>query len=407
MTRIAIKLKPAAERMVKKGHPWVFENSITKQSGEAKAGDLAIIYDNKKNKFLACGLYDPKSPIRIKLLQYHKPSSIDSAWFLEKIHAAFEIRRPLFQTNTNSYRLIYGENDGLPGLIADVYHDVLVMKLYSAIWFPYLDLIVPHLLNLNQCKTIVLRLSRSLQNSDTDHNFKDGQILFGTLENEVVIFKEHGLNFSANVVHGHKTGYFLDHRENRRKVGELAKNKKVLDVFSYAGGFSVHALAGGATEVTSIDISAKALEMARQNAALNPHQGKHTTLAVDAFEGMETLIQQGRQFDLVIIDPPSFAKRESEVEIAKKQYAKLARFGAKLVGPEGTILLASCSSRIKAEVFFQISEEAIQATGKHFKLIEKTFHDVDHPITFPEGAYLKAGYYTFVDIRTTGFDYSK
>lgn len=393
MNRIAIKLKPAAERMVKKSHPWVFEGSIIKQSNDGQAGDLAIIFDNKKNKFLACGFYDPDSPIRIKLLQFHKSANINSDWFLNKINTAFQIRKPLLETDTNSYRLIYGENDGLPGLIADVYKNVLVVKLYSAIWYPYFETILHHLVQVSQCNTAVLRLSRSLQNAETENPFTDGQVVFGTLEDEVVIFREHGLRFSANVIHGHKTGYFLDHRANRKRVGEMSKNKKVLDVFAYAGGFSVHALAGGASEVTSIDISAKALEMAKQNAALNPHKGKHTTLAVDAFKGLQTLKEQGKYFDLIIIDPPSFAKRGSEIEKAKKHYEQLAILGAQLVKPGGTLLLASCSSRVKAEEFFELSENAIQSTDKFFRCEEKTYHDIDHPVSFPEGAYLKAAYY--------------
>ncbi len=393
MNRIAIKLKPAAERMVKKRHPWVFEGSIVKQSGEAEAGDLAIVFDSKKNKFLACGFYDPDSPIRVKLLQFHQSAQIDQAWFKEKIAAAYAIRKPLLLTDTNSYRLIYGENDGLPGFIADVYATILVVKLYSAIWFPYLDKILPHLLEHSNCDTAVLRLSRSLQSEDAKHGFSEGQIIHGTLENEVVIFKEHGLNFSANVIHGHKTGYFLDHRHNRKRVGDLSENKKVLDVFAYAGGFSIHALAGGASEVTSIDISAKALEMATQNAALNLHEGKHITMAVDAFEGLEKLYQKGNRFDLIIIDPPSFAKRETETDKAKKHYHQLAVLGAKLVESGGTILLASCSSRVKADTFFEISERGLQDSGRFFRLLEKTFHDTDHPISFPEGAYLKTAYY--------------
>lgn len=395
MSRIAIKLKPAAERMAKKSHPWVFEGSIIKQSEEGKAGDLAIIFDSKKNKFLACGFYDPDSPIRIKLLQFHKSANINSDWFLEKINHAFEIRKLLLQTDTNSYRMIYGENDGLPGLIADVYKNVLVVKLYSAIWYPYFETILPHLIAVSKCDTAVLRLSRSLQNLESEYPFEDGQVIHGTLEDEVVIFKEHGLRFSANVIHGHKTGYFLDHRHNRKRVGELAKGKTVLDVFAYAGGFSIHALAGGAKEVTSIDISAKALEMATQNATLNPHQGKHITMAVDAFKGLESLREQGKYFDLIIIDPPSFAKRATEVDKAKKHYEQLAILGAHLVKVGGTLLLASCSSRVKAEEFFELSEAAIQSTDKFFQCTEKTYHDVDHPIAFPEGAYLKAAYYKF------------
>ena len=395
MPRIAIKLKPAAERQVKKRHPWVYEGSITKQSGEAKAGDLAIVFDQKKNKFLACGLYDPDSPIRIKLLQFHQSANIDSDWFQAKIETAYEVRKPLLATDTNSYRLVYGENDGLPGLIADVYDKVLVLKSYSAIWFPHLDAVLPHLLAASDCEVVVLRLSRHLQGSTHSHAFRDGQILQGLLPDEVVLFREHGLRFSANVIHGHKTGYFLDHRHNRKRVGELAKGKTVLDVFAYAGGFSVHALAGGATSVMAIDISAKALDMAKANVALNPHEGEFDAWVVDAFEGLQRLIGQRKQFDLVIIDPPSFAKRESEISIAKKKYLELARLGAQLTAPTGTLLLASCSSRVIADDFFALVERGIRSTGRSFQLLEKTFHDIDHPIRIPEGAYLKAAYYKF------------
>src|SRR5690606_21539908 len=184
--------------------------------------------------------------------------------------------------NTNSYRLVFGENDGFPGFITDVYAEVMVVKLYSAIWFPYLQDILELLIEVSGCKTVVLRLSRNLQ-AQNYFDLKDGMVLYGTLKNEEVVFVEHGVLFTANVIKGHKTGYFLDHRENRRRVGELAKNKTVLDVFSYAGGFSVHALAGGAEGVTSVDISKQALELATSNAALNGFVDNHYTLAGDAF----------------------------------------------------------------------------------------------------------------------------
>jgi 23S rRNA (cytosine1962-C5)-methyltransferase len=391
--RLAIKLKPATERMVKKGHPWVFDGGITKQSAPGKAGDLAIVYDNKKNKFLACGLYDPDSPIRIKVLQVHQSAAINADWFRAKIKTAYEKRAPLLATDTNSYRLIYGENDGLPSLIADVYKHIIVVKLYSAIWFPYLNDILPTLLEVSQCSTMVLRMSRLLQQNPNSLGLKDGQVLYGTLEEEVVVFKEHGIAFSANVIHGHKTGYFLDHRHNRLKVGNLSKGKTVLDVFAYAGGFSVHALAKGATEVASIDISAKALVMAAQNAALNPHDGTHITLAVDAFKGLEDLIRQGKKYDIVVIDPPSFAKKETEVEGAKNSYKRLAALGIQLVPKGGLLVLASCTARIKAIDFFDTVESTLKASGRRFQVQEKTYHDTDHPISFPEGAYLKCGYY--------------
>ena len=391
--RLAIKLRPSAEKMVKRGHPWIFADSIIKQNAEGKAGDLAIIYDNKKNSILAIGLYDPQSPIRIKLIQFKKAAQINSEWFFLRIQKAYEVRKALLETDTNSYRLLFGENDQMPGFIADIYDTVLVIKLYSHIWFPYLNDIVSHLIKQTACKTVVLRLSRSLQSGANMYNLKDGQVIYGNLKNDVVIFREHGVLFSANVIKGHKTGYFLDHRENRRMVGDLAKGKTVLDVFSYAGGFSVHALAGGAQKVISLDISKHALEMAKENAALNEHSGEHTVMVADAFEGLQNLIDQKKQFDIVVIDPPSFAKRESEIKKAKNSYARLARLGAQLVVSKGILVLASCSSRVVAEDFFEISEENISVTGRSFKELQKTYHDIDHPINFTEGAYLKCGYY--------------
>ena len=391
--KLAIKLKQKAEKLIRSGHPWIFENSIVKQSKEGNPGDLCIIFDNKKNKFLACGLYDPYSPIRIKVLQLLKPDTIDSTWFQNKIENAYAKRSQLLQTDTNSYRLIFGENDGLPGLIADVYDDVTVVKLYSHIWFPYLKWVLPQLLKVSKTDTMVIRLSRSVQNTPNAFDVKDGDVIFGQLKNEVVVFKEHGVLFSANVIKGHKTGYFLDHRHNRKLVGEMSKHKSVLDVFSYAGGFSVHALVGGAESVTSLDISKQALEMAVDNANLNKYIGEHKIMAVDAFEGLQKLIDQNQKFDIVVIDPPSFAKRETEISGALRSYEKLAKLGVQLVSKGGTLVLASCSSRVDAEQFFSVSEEGLTNSGYDYIVLNKTYHDTDHPIAFKEGAYLKCGYY--------------
>ncbi|MFD0962401.1 class I SAM-dependent rRNA methyltransferase [Pseudofulvibacter geojedonensis] len=394
---IAFKLRAKAERMIKKKHPWVFEDSIVKQSIDGNAGDVAVIYDHKKNKFLACGLYDPFSPIKIKMLHFGKATKIDSFFFKSKIQKAFEKRAELLKTDTNSYRLIYGEADGMPSFIADVYNNVLVIKLYSAIWFPYLNDLLTVLVEITSCKTVVLRLSRNVAKLKNNFGLKDGQVIYGKLDNNVVEFMEHGIHFSANVIYGHKTGYFLDHRENRRRVGSLSKHKTVLDVFSYAGGFSVHALANGAKEVTSLDISSQALKVAEQNAKLNKFSGVHKTIAADAFKGLQELINQKNKFDIVIIDPPSFAKSAKEIERAKHSYERLANLGCKLVNDNGILVLASCSSRIVADDFFAICESSLQNNSIQYKILDTTLHDLDHPVilSFPEGAYLKCRYYQF------------
>ncbi len=400
VNRIAVKLSSASERAVKKGHPWIFEKGIIKETQGAKAGDLAIIFDDRKNKFLAVGLYDPFSPIRIKLLQFHTKAEIGENWFRQKIEEAYEKRKKLLETDTDSYRLIFGENDFFPGLIVDCYNHAIVIKLYSHIWFPYLYQIVPILKDISGAVCGILRLSRNLISSEETFGLKNGSYLFGSLEDENVLFREHGVKFKANLIHGHKTGFFLDHRENRRLVGTLSENKEVLDVFSYAGGFSVHALVGGAKSVTSLDISSQALDLASANVDLNKDQikGTHKTIAQDAFEALGKLVASKKKFDLVIIDPPSFAKSAKEIPAAENSYARLAKLGIKLTKPDGVLLLASCSSRISADDFFRINQEAIQRENSNLRLKKKTFHDVDHPVIFEEGRYLKAAYYSSRDL---------
>lgn len=394
---LAVKLNAKGEQFVVKGHPWVFSNSIVKINDDAKTGDLAIIFSKNKNKVVGIGLYDEESPIRIKIIHNAETKvQINADFFHHNIALAFDKRSELLQTNTNSYRLLFGENDGFPGLIADVYDSVLVVKLYSEIWLPYLASILESLQQISQAQTVVMRLSRSLQNSDK-HNLTDGEVIYGKLENDVVTFIEHDVKFSANVIKGHKTGYFLDHRANRKRVGELSKGKTVLDVFSYAGGFSVHALANGATEVTSLDISKQALDIARENGKLNPYSGKHKTISGDAFDEMRALISKGKTYDVVIIDPPSFAKQQSEIDLAKKKYAQLAELGEKLTAKNGLLVLASCSSRVLAQSFFDLNEHVLNAQSRLFETELKTKHDIDHPISFPEGAYLKCGYYRFLE----------
>lgn len=394
--RIAVKLNAKGEKSVLQNHPWVFSNSIVKTNKDPQTGDLAIIFGKNKNKIIGFGFFDLASPIQIKMIHHGDAIAINEVFFREKIEEAFKKRSSLLKTETNSYRLLFGENDGFPGLIADVYDKVLVVKLYSEIWLNHLQSILESLIKTSHCETVVIRLSRNLQQSKA-HDLQDGEVVFGVLENEIVQFVEHGVQFSANVVHGHKTGYFLDHRLNRKQVGEWSRGKTVLDVFSYAGGFSVHALANGAKEVTSLDISKQALNMAVANGKLNSYSGTHKTIAGDAFAEIKQLIRDNTTFDVVVIDPPSFAKQQSEIDLAKKKYAQLASLGIKLTAKNGLLVLASCSSRILAQPFFDINAQVLRGSNRVYKTILKTQHDTDHPIGFPEGAYLKCGYYQFED----------
>lgn len=376
------------------GHPWIFDGAIQRLKGEGKAGDLAIIFSHKKNKFIGVGLYDPDSPIRIRVLHQGSPAQINADFFREKLSLAKEKRSALLATDTNGFRLVHGENDGFPGLVVDVYAGVAVLKLYSPAWLPWVETLLPLVVEVEKAKAVVLRLARNTGADAGAWGWDDGAVIHGTLPDPVVVFREHGIQFAANVVDGHKTGFFLDHRENRRRVGELADGLEVLDVFSYAGGFSVHALAGGAAAVTSLDISAPALEQARNNARLNDlDSSRHETLAEDAFAALEQMARSEKEFDLVIVDPPSFAKSAKEVPGALAAYRKINKLALPLVAPGGILLAASCSARVTAEDFFRTVEAVLHASGRGFKLIDKTYHDTDHPIGFPEGAYLKSGYY--------------
>ncbi len=390
--RIAVKLTNRAEQLARNGHPWIFSNSIVKESEEPQSGDIAIIYLKKTNKLLAVGLFDCESPIRIKVLE-PKGVQVGEQWFGEKIEEASAKRKGLFPEITNAYRLLFGEADYLSGVICDVYDGNAVLKIYSAAWLPWLNQLSSALLEKVKPKSIILRMSRNL--ADNSSGFSEGELLHGELPSEEILFHENGVKFSANVLKGHKTGFFLDHRQNRIKIGQMSEGKTVLDVFSYAGGFSVHALAGGAKEVTSIDISQPALDLAEKNAALNPHSGEHITLGGDAFQLLHRLKTEGKTYDIVIIDPPSFAKQKSEIEQALYQYSRLANLGTHLVSRGGILLLASCSSRIKQEEFYELTEKVISQSNSSFELINKAGHDIDHPERdgFPEGRYLKSVYY--------------
>lgn len=391
---IAVKLKPAAERHVKKGHPWVYDKGIVKESKTPVTGDKAIIFDQKKNKFLAIGLYDMDSPIRIKVLQAHKSASLDYDWFKSTITQALDLRKPLIDKDVTGYRLIHGENDSLPALIVDVYEDIAVMKIYSLMWMPYLDIIKESIVELLAPRSIILRNSRNIASAlKKTYDIEDGKVIHGELTSPEVIIQEYGVQYKVNVPDGHKTGYFLDHRENRRLVGSMSKDLDVLDVFSYAGGFSIHALVGGAKSVTSIDISKQALLLAQENAFLNGAGERHHTLAGDAFDLMDRLIKEGQKYDIIIVDPPSFAKQADEVHGALNSYQKLAARASLLVKPQGLLVLASCSARVTSDDFFHTVESELNHQGINYIIERKTYHDIDHPITFPEGAYLKCGYY--------------
>jgi len=242
-----------------------------------------------------------------------------------------------------------------------------------------------------------LRLGRTMQSElEYLYGLDDGLVLFGPELDGPVVFRENGLRFEADPVHGQKTGFFLDQRENRARVEKLAGGKTALNVFAYTGGFSVYAARGGARAVVSIDVNRPALAAAARNFALNRDHpavaavaATHEALAEDAFEALTRLGSDGRRFDLVIVDPPAFAKKQAEVERALSAYGRLTHLGLGVLQSGGTLVMASCSSRVGADEFFTTVHRAAERAGRPLREIERAAHPLDHPIGFKEGAYLK------------------
>ncbi len=392
---IALRVSAAAERAIRRGHPWLFAQAIERQSHQGAPGDLAVIFD-RKGRFMAIGLYDPTAPIRVRLLHTGEPTDINEAWFQRQMSAAIARRQPLIDDpQTTGYRLVHGENDGLPGLVIDRYADTCVLKLDTPAWVPHLNAVLAGLETAVSHQRVVLRLSRSVQElGDGLYGLKDGVVLEGEPLSGAVNFLENGLLFAADVRQGQKTGFFLDQRDNRARVETLAAGKRVLNVFAYTGGFSLYAARGGAPEVVSLDISQPALAAAARNFKLNRHiaavaSAAHELLLGDAFRTMQQLRESRRLFDLVVIDPPSFARKKGDVPQALAAYRRLVRLGLGVLRRDGTLVTASCTSRVTADAFFAAVHEAAAGEKRPLQEIERTFHALDHPIGFKEGAYLK------------------
>ena len=396
--RIALRISPPAEYALRQGHPWVFDQAITQQSHAGSPGDLAIIFDDKR-RFLAVGLYDPSSPIRVRILQSRQPAVIDADWFKARLAAAASLRAPLNEQPaaraTTGYRLVHGENDGFPGLVVDRYAETLVIKLYTPAWVPHLKEFCAALAQVNPAERVILRLSRSLlKQTEFLWGLSNGLTLAGPPLTGPILFQENGLVFEADPILGQKTGFFLDQRENRARVELLSRDQSVLNVFAYTGGFSVYAASGGARQVVSVDISAPAMQTAVRNMAHNRQipnvaAASHETIAEDAFEVLTRFGTEKRRFDLLIIDPPMFAQNQNQTAAAIHSYQRLTQLGLAVLRPGGVLVQASCSSRVEAGTFFNSIQQAARESNRRLTEIERTAHALDHPIGFKEGAYLK------------------
>jgi 23S rRNA (cytosine1962-C5)-methyltransferase len=300
----------------------------------------------------------------------------------------------LFDAKTTGYRCIHGENDRWPGLVLDRYGATLVLKLYTAAWLPKLDQLIALFVERLAPAGLVLRLSRNIREvSNSQFQKKDGDILYGDTLGETAIFLESELRFEANVIRGQKTGFFLDQRENRRHVEILAPGREVLNAFSFSGGFSVYAARGGARSVTDLDISSHALAGSKRNFDLNRSNTRirtcpHNLLQGDAFRWLNE--NSRKAFDMIVLDPPSLAKREAERAGALRGYYTLAFSALKHLRPGGILVACSCSAHVTAEQFFGTVRQAALEFSKGFSELQTTYQPPDHPATFKEAAYLKA-----------------
>lgn len=389
-----MRLLKDAQRQVRGGHPWVYASAITSLSHEGESGDLAVLFDDDR-KFLAIGLYDPRSPLRVRVLHHGRPRTLDESFWRERLTAAFALRAPLeASSHTNAYRCLHGENDQLPGLVLDRYDRSYVLKLDTHAWLPHLAALVPLLVERTGAQRIVLRLSRSEREAAAELGLTDGTLLHGDAPPARLDFLENGLHFDADIVRGQKTGHFLDQRENRARVRELADGARVLDVFSCNGGFSVYAAAGGARSVHSVDQSPHAIEAVQRNLQANRAQPGVAACSAassvgDAFAVMRTLVEDGERFELVIVDPPSFASKQADIPAALNAYRRLTDLALKLCAPRAVLVQSSCSSRVQADAFFDTIREAALRSGRRLQELERSAHALDHPIGFPQGAYLK------------------
>ena len=387
-----IKLRPGRERSLQKRHPWIFEGSIAR--GAADAGETVRV-EADDGSFLAWAAFSPASQIRARAWSFDEAERIDAALFERRIAAAVALRGRL-AIDSDALRLIHGEADGLPGLIVDRYGDTLCAAFGSAGSERWKDTICSALLAATGC-------TRLYERSDASVRVLEGLApSTGWLRQPPgdsgatdVTIRETGWKLTVDVAHGHKTGYYLDQRDNRALFARWLRQfgcRRVLNCFSYTGGFSVAALAGGAQHVTSVDSSAPALALADAHVALNGFDAAHhRSLDADVNAQLRQFIADGASFDAIVLDPPKFAPTAAHAERAARAYKDINRLALKLLAPGGLLLTFSCSGGVSADLFHKIVAGAGLDAGVDGTLLQRLEAAPDHPttITFPEGEYLK------------------
>lgn len=382
-----IVLKPGKEKSLYRLHPWVFSGAIASMSGKPEEGEVVEIY-NHDNEFLAIGHYQIGS-IAVRILSF-KQEEINYQFWKDRIQQAYQTRIAIGLANNpinNVYRLVHGEGDDLSGLVVDYYAGTAVIQFHSVGMFRAKDDICRALQEvLGNQLTAIYNKSEGTLPYKAGLNPQNGY-LFGQTNN--FIATENGLKFNVDWLEGQKTGFFIDQRDNRSLLEHYAKNKNVLNMFCYTGGFSFYALRGGAKIVHSVDSSARAIELTNQNVELNfPGDPRHESFVEEAFKFLEYAKDK---YDLIILDPPAFAKHQKVLDNAIQGYKKLNRKGIEMVKAGGIIFTFSCSQVMTKELFRQTVFTAAASTGRKVKILHQLTQPADHPISIfhPEGEYLK------------------
>ena len=380
-------LKAGREKSLKRRHPWVFSGAVAKVQGEPDAGETVEVH-SATGEFLALAAFSPQSQIVARVWDWRK-RAIDAAFFRERIALALGQRQSLLDgADTDAMRLIHGESDGLPGVVADRYADTLVLQLTSAGADAWRDVIAEALVEASGA-------ARVWERSDAEVRELEGLApasgpLRGPREPARIVVSEHGLKFEVDFERGHKTGFYLDQRDNRLRVRRLARGRDVLDGFCYTGGFALNAQAGGARSVMAVDSSAEALALARANADLNGLSGVDW-VGGDVFQMLRHLRDGRRQFDLIALDPPKFAPTAAHVARAARAYKDINLLAFKLLRPGGSLVTFSCSGGVSIDLFQKIIAGAALDAGVNAQIVERLGAAPDHPVAlnFPEGDYLK------------------
>jgi 23S rRNA (cytosine1962-C5)-methyltransferase len=387
---IDVVLKKGKEKAVLHLHPWVFSGAIEKVKGKPVNGDVVRLVD-AKGDFMAYGFYNDQSRVALRLLEWDENVAIDEKWFRSKVAAAVASRSDvLADGTTNTCRLVFSESDYLPGLIVDKYAGHLAVQVLTSGIEKMMPVIIDELQKLLNPESIFDKSdasSRGHEGLETQNT-----VLAGVHPPERVEVKENGISYNINISEGQKSGFYCDQRDNRKITAAHVKGKKVLDCFSYTGGFTLNSLQNGAVSVTSVDSSVLAIETLKENIILNKFDtSKTTTIVSDVNKQLRKFRDEGEFFDIVVLDPPKYAPSRSALDKASRAYKDLNRMGMLLLNPGGLLATFSCSGAMDMETFKQVLAWAALDAGKKVQFIHQFCQPEDHPVraSFPEGEYLK------------------